>query len=43
MDYFTAKTFTVPALTGISAKNIEEHMKLYQGYVKFANYIHSPL
>ena len=39
MDYFTAKTFTVPALTGISAKNIEEHMKLYQGYVKFANYI----
>ena len=38
MDYFTAKTFTIPALKGISAKNIEEHLKLYAGYVKFANY-----
>ena len=39
MDYFTAKKFNIPALTGISAKNIEEHMKLYEGYVKFSNYI----
>ena len=38
MDYFTAKTFTIPDLKGISAKNIEEHLKLYAGYVKFANY-----
>ena len=39
MDYFTAKTFEIPELKGISAKNVEEHLKLYQGYVKFANYI----
>lgn len=39
MDYFTPHTFQIPALTGISAKNIEEHLKLYAGYVKFANYI----
>ena len=39
MDYFTAKKFEIPALKGISAKNIEEHVKLYEGYVKFANYI----
>ena len=38
MDYFTAKTFTIPALKGISSTNIEEHLKLYAGYVKFANY-----
>ena len=38
MEYFTAKTFTIPDLKGISAKNIEEHLKLYAGYVKFANY-----
>ncbi len=28
-----------PALKGISAKNIEEHLKLYAGYVKNANFI----
>lgn len=39
MDYFTAKTFDLPELKGISKKNIEEHLKLYAGYVKFANYI----
>lgn len=43
MDYFTAKTFEIPELTGISAKNIEEHLKLYQGYVKFSNYIQNRL
>ncbi len=36
---FTAKTFNLPELKGISAKNIEEHLKLYAGYVKFANHI----
>jgi len=36
---FTPKTFNIPELKGVSAKNIEEHMKLYQGYVKFANHI----
>ena len=39
MKQFTAKTFTIPALKGISAKNIEEHLKLYSGYVKNANLI----
>lgn len=43
MEYFTAKTFTIPVLTGISAKNIEEHLKLYAGYVKFANYIQNQI
>jgi Fe-Mn family superoxide dismutase len=39
MEHFTAKTFTVPTLIGISAKNIEEHLKLYAGYVKHTNLI----
>jgi superoxide dismutase, Fe-Mn family len=39
MKQFTAKTFTIPTLVGISAKNIEEHLKLYAGYVKHANLI----
>ena len=43
MDYFTAKTFTLPELKGISAKNIEEHLKLYAGYVKFSNYIQNQI
>jgi Fe-Mn family superoxide dismutase len=29
----------IPSLTGISAKTIEEHLKLYAGYVKHANLI----
>jgi len=37
MKTFTAKTFNIPALKGISAKNIEEHLKLYAGYVKNSN------
>ncbi len=32
-------TFTIPGLKGISAKTIEEHLKLYAGYVKNANLI----
>ena len=36
---FTPKTFNIPALIGISAKTIEEHIKLYEGYVKNANLI----
>lgn len=31
--------FNIGALTGISAKNIEEHLKLYAGYVKHFNLI----
>ena len=39
METFTAKTFKIGELTGISAKNIEEHLKLYKGYVTNANLI----
>ena len=39
MKQFTATTFTIPALKGISAKTVEEHLKLYAGYVKNANLI----
>ncbi len=39
MKKFEEKTFNIPALTGISAGNIEEHLKLYSGYVKHANLI----
>ncbi len=43
MEYFAQKTFQIPELTGISIKNIEEHLKLYAGYVKFANYIQNQI
>jgi Fe-Mn family superoxide dismutase len=39
MKLFTEQTFTIPELKGISAKNIEEHLKLYSGYVKNANLV----
>lgn len=38
-NMFTAKTFNIGELKGISAKSIEEHIKLYEGYVKNANLI----
>src|SRR3954465_13019266 len=38
MEY-TAKTFTVPELEGISAKSIKQHIGLYEGYVKNFNAI----
>ncbi|PCI27465.1 superoxide dismutase [Candidatus Wolfebacteria bacterium] len=36
---YTAKTFDIPALKGISQTNIDEHLKLYSGYVKHVNLI----
>jgi Fe-Mn family superoxide dismutase len=39
MDTFVPKIFTIPKLHGISAKNVEEHLKLYEGYVTNANLI----
>ena len=39
MHTYTAKTFTIPTLEGISPKLIEEHLGLYQGYVKNFNAI----
>lgn len=39
MKKFEELKFNIKALKGISAKNIEEHLKLYSGYVKNANSI----
>lgn len=39
MQHYTERKFTIPELKGISAKNIEEHLKLYAGYVKHTNLI----
>jgi len=36
---YTEKKFDIGNLTGISAKTIEEHLKLYSGYVKNTNAI----
>jgi Fe-Mn family superoxide dismutase len=43
MEKFTQKTFSIPKLKGISEKNIEEHLKLYAGYVKSINLIFEKL
>ena len=37
MQKFEEKTFNISELKGISAKTIEEHLKLYAGYVKNTN------
>ena len=37
MKQFAEQKFNIPSLKGISDKNIEEHLKLYSGYVKNAN------
>jgi Fe-Mn family superoxide dismutase len=39
MKKFEELKFNIGQLKGISAKNIEEHLKLYAGYVKFTNLI----
>ncbi|MFM2357326.1 MAG: hypothetical protein RJA61_63 [Candidatus Parcubacteria bacterium] len=39
MQKFEEQKFTIPELKGISKKTIEEHLKLYAGYVKHANLI----
>lgn len=36
---YTERKFDIPNLTGISTKTIEEHLKLYSGYVKNTNLI----
>lgn len=36
---FEVQKFEIPELKGISTKTIEEHLKLYAGYVKHANLI----
>lgn len=37
MHSYEAKTFDIPALDGISQKQIDVHLGLYQGYVKHIN------
>lgn len=39
MTPFEPKTFAIPELKSISTKTIEEHLKLYAGYVKHTNLI----
>ena len=39
MKKFEEIKFNIGPLKGISAKNIEEHLKLYAGYVKHSNLI----
>ena len=39
MQKFEEKKFNIGELKGISAKNIEEHLKLYAGYVKNSNLV----
>ena len=36
---FTEQKFEIPEIEGISKKTIEEHLKLYAGYVKHSNLI----
>lgn len=36
---YTARTFTLPELKGLSKKQIEAHLALYEGYVKHVNLI----
>jgi Fe-Mn family superoxide dismutase len=40
---YQEKKFTLPALDGISAKSVEEHLGLYAGYVKNFNAISAKL
>ncbi len=39
MKKFEEQKINIPVLKGISAKTIEEHLKLYAGYVKHANLV----
>ncbi len=39
MKLFEEKKFSIPKLNGLSEKAIEEHLKLYSGYVKNTNTI----
>ena len=40
---YVAKAFTLPELPGISAKSVEEHIGLYNGYVKNFNAINAAI
>jgi len=40
---YEPRTFDIPELDGISGRTIEEHLKLYAGYVKHVNLIHEKI
>ncbi|MBA3550716.1 Fe-Mn family superoxide dismutase [Patescibacteria group bacterium] len=40
MTQFIEQTFDIPELKGISKRSIDEHLKLYAGYVKHLNLVH---
>jgi len=40
---YEARTFNLPELKGISPKQVEVHIKLYEGYVKFTNTLRDTL
>lgn len=39
MNHFSERLFSIPTLQGISQQTIDEHLKLYSGYVKNLNTI----
>ncbi len=39
MSEYTEQKFSIPELAGISKKTVDEHLKLYAGYVKNANLV----
>jgi len=43
METFTTKNFELGELKGISTKTIEEHLKLYKGYVTHSNLVLSKI
>lgn len=43
MTKYTEQKFTIPELKGISRKTLDEHIKLYAGYVKNTNLIYDKL
>lgn len=43
INTYTARTFNLPELTGLSKEQIDIHLKLYEGYVKHTNLIFEKL
>lgn len=43
MHTYTEQKFNIPELRGISQKTVDEHIKLYAGYVKNANLINQKI
>ena len=40
IKHYEEQRFAIPSLIGISQKTIDEHIKLYSGYVKNLNLIY---